>query len=142
MSSTRRGKFVDDRDGGLVLAKGRVLQISLIDGREQQRRVGKELLSIFAREYRRGTRNSHDEVRRGMIGVVGTDEGDERLFRWADGPCPTHDDLNDIQWPAGTPVGRAPEFRPTPVRAPAIPPALRIAIETRDTAVALVVCRR
>ena len=48
------GEIVDDRDGGLVLAKGRVPQIPLIDGREQQRRVGKELLSILAREYRRG----------------------------------------------------------------------------------------
>ena len=62
------GEIVDDRDGGLVLTKRRVPQISLIDGREQQRRAGKELLSIFAREYRRGTGDSHDEVRRGTIG--------------------------------------------------------------------------
>ena len=57
------GKIVDDRDGGLVLAKGRVPQISLIDGREQERRVGKELPSILAREYRGRPRNGHDKVR-------------------------------------------------------------------------------
>ena len=103
------GEIVDDRDGGLVLAKRRVLQKSLIDGREQQRRVGKELLSIFAREYRRGTGDSHDKVRRGTIGVGGTDEVDDRLFRCADKPCRAHDDLNDIHRPAGTLVQVDPE---------------------------------
>ena len=53
MSSISPRIIVDDRDGGLVLAKWRVAQKSLIDGREQERRVGKELLSILAREYRR-----------------------------------------------------------------------------------------
>mgnify|MGYP003694443325 CR=1 FL=1 len=36
--------IVEDRDGGLVLAKGRVPQKSLIDSGKQERRVGKELL--------------------------------------------------------------------------------------------------
>ena len=90
------GKIVDDRDGGLVLAKRRVPQISLIDGREQERRVGKELLSILAREYRRGAGDSHDEVRLGTIGEGGTDEVDDRLFRRADKPCRADDDLNDV----------------------------------------------
>ena len=103
------GEIVGDRDGGLVLAKRRVLQISLIDGREQQRRVGKELLSIFAREYRRGTGDSHDKVRRGTIGVGGTDEVDDRLFRRADKPCRTHDDLNDVHRPPGALVQVDPE---------------------------------
>ena len=56
-------KIVDDRDGGLVFAKRRVAQISLIDGRQQERRFGKELPSILAREDRRGTADRHDEVR-------------------------------------------------------------------------------
>ena len=47
-------KIVGDRDGGLVFAKWRVAQIALIDGREQERRVGKELPSILAREHSRG----------------------------------------------------------------------------------------
>ena len=103
------GKIADDRDGGLVLAKGRILQISLINGREEQRRVGKELPSIFAREYRRGTGGSHDEVRRGTIGIGGTDEVDDRLFRRADKPCRTHDDLNDVHRSAGTLIQVDPE---------------------------------
>ena len=49
-------RVVDDRDGGLVLAKWRVAQKSLIDGREQERRVGKELLSVLAREHCRRSR--------------------------------------------------------------------------------------
>ena len=53
-------EIVDDRDGGLVIAKWRVLQISLIDGREQQWRVWKELPSILAREYCRRSTNCHD----------------------------------------------------------------------------------
>ena len=44
--------IVRDRDRGLVLAQRRVAQKPLIDSREQQRRLGKELLAIFAREDR------------------------------------------------------------------------------------------
>ena len=94
-------KIVDDRDGGLVLAKRRVAEISLIDGREQERRVGKELLSILAREYRRGAGDRHDEVRLGTIGEGGSDVVDDRLFRRADKPCRTHDDLNDVHGSPG-----------------------------------------
>ena len=90
------GKIVDDRDGGLVLAKRRVAKKSLIDGREQERRVGKELLSILAREYRRRTGDCHNQVRLGTIGEGGSDVVDDRLFGRADKPCRTHDDLNDV----------------------------------------------
>ena len=89
-------KVVDDRDGGLVVPKRRVAQISLIDGREQERRVGKELLSILAREDRGGAGDRHDEVRLGTIGEGGSDVVDDRLFRRADRPCRTHDDLDDV----------------------------------------------
>ena len=57
------GIIVGDRDGGLVLGQRCVAQISLIDGREQERRVGKQLLPILAREHRRGAGDRHDEVR-------------------------------------------------------------------------------
>ena len=40
------GEIVGGRDGGVVLAKRRACQISLIDRREQERCVGKELPSI------------------------------------------------------------------------------------------------
>ena len=88
-------KVVDDRDGGLVLAKRRVAEISLIDGREQERRVGKELLSILAREDRRGAADRHDQVRLGTIGEGGSDVVDDRLFRRATNPS-GHDDLDDV----------------------------------------------
>ena len=149
------GEIVDDRDGGLVLAKRRIPQKSLIDGREQERRVGKELLSILAREYRRGGGDSHDEVRLGTIGVGGTDEVDDRLFRRADKPCRTHGDLDDVHRSPGALIqvdtevagevvenhvaaverlqqqdlsDRRLQLRPTPLRASASPPARRIAI--------------
>src|SRR4029077_894253 len=68
------GKIVGGRDGGVVLAKRRVCQVSLIDRREQERCVGKELPSIFAREQRRRAGKGHDEVGLGTISVGGTDE--------------------------------------------------------------------
>ena len=96
MSSIDSRKVVDDRDGGLVVPKRRVAEIPLIDGREQERRVGKELLSILAREDRRGAGDRHDQVRLGTIGEDGSDVVDDRLFRRADKPCRTHDDLDDV----------------------------------------------
>ena len=89
-------KIVGDRDGGLVLAKRRVAQKSLIDGREQERRVGKELLAILAREDRRGAGDRHDEVRLGTIGEGGSDVVDDRLFGRADKPGRADDDLDDV----------------------------------------------
>ena len=89
-------KIVGDRDGGLVLPKRCVAQISLVDGREQERRVGKELLSVLAREYRGGAGDRHDEVRLRAIGEGGSDEVDDRLFRRAHRPCRAHDDLNEV----------------------------------------------
>ena len=55
-------KIVGDRDGSLVLSKRRVAKKSSIDRREQQRRVGKELLSMLAREDRRRAGDSHNQV--------------------------------------------------------------------------------
>ena len=89
-------KIVDDRDGGLVLPKRCVAQISLVDGREQERRVGKELLSVLAREDRGGAADRHDEVRLRAVGEGGSDEVDDRLFRRADRPCRAHDDLHEV----------------------------------------------
>ena len=74
------GKIVVDCDGGLVLAKRRVAQISLIDRCEQERCVGKEFLSILAREDRRRAADSHDELRLGAIDEDGSDVVDNRLF--------------------------------------------------------------
>ena len=90
------GEVVDDRDGGLFLTERRILQKLLIDGCEQEGRVGEELLSIFPCEYGRGSSDSHDEVRLGAIGEGGTDEVDDRLFRRDDKPCWSHDDLDDV----------------------------------------------
>ena len=87
---------VDDRDSGLVLPKRGVTEIPLIDGREQERRVGKELLSILAREDRGGAGDRHDQVRLGTIDEGGSDVVDDRLFWRADRPCWTHDDLDDV----------------------------------------------
>ena len=89
-------KVVVDRDGGLVVSKRRVAEIPLIDGREQERRVGKELLSILAREDRRRAADRHDQVRLGTIDEGGSDVVDDRLFRRADKPCRTHHDLDDV----------------------------------------------
>ena len=79
-------KVVDDGDSGLVLSKRGVTEIPLIDGREQQRRVGKELLSILAREYRGWAGDRDNQVRLWMIGEGGSDVVDHRLFRRADRP--------------------------------------------------------
>src|SRR6478609_2315263 len=76
-------KIVDDSDGGLVLAKRRVSKKSLIDRREQERCVGKEFLSMLAREDRRRAGDTHNEFRLGTIGVRGSDVVDDLLFRRA-----------------------------------------------------------
>ena len=73
----------------------------LIDGREQERRVGKELLSMLAREDRRRAGDRHNQVRLGTIGEGGSDVVDDRLFRRADKPCRTDDDLNDVHGSLG-----------------------------------------
>ena len=89
-------KIVGGRDGGLVLPKRCVAQVSLIDGREQERRAGKEQLSVPAREHRGGAGDRHDEVRLRAIGERGQDEVHHRLFRRAHRPCRTHHDLNEV----------------------------------------------
>ena len=89
-------KIVDDRDGGFVLAQWRVAEISLIDGRKQERRFGEELLPMLAREHRRGAADRHDEVRPGAAGERGADVVDHRLFGRADEPRRAHDELHDI----------------------------------------------
>ena len=92
---------VDDRDSGLVVPERGVIEIPLIDGREQDRRVGKELLSILAREDRGGAGDRDNQVRLGTIDEGGSDVVDHRLFWRADKPCRTHDDLNDVHGPLG-----------------------------------------
>ena len=76
--------------------------MALIDGREQHGPVGKELLSILASEYRRGTADRHDEVRFGTIGEGGSDVVDKRLFSRRDKPGRAHHDLDDVLGPFGT----------------------------------------
>ena len=80
-------KIVVDRDGGVVVPKRCAAQISLVDGREQERRVGKEQLSVLVREYRSGTGDRHDEIRLRAIAEGGTDEVDDRSFRRAHRRC-------------------------------------------------------
>ena len=89
-------KIVSDRDSGLVFSKRRVTQILLIHRCQQERYVGKELLSIFARERRCGTSERHDEVRLGTIGERRSDVVDNRVFGRADKPCGANHDFNDI----------------------------------------------
>ena len=79
-----------------LLAQRRVAKESLVDSREQQRRVGKELLAILAREDRRRAGDRQDEVRLGTIGESGADVVDDRLFGCADEPCRTDDYLDDV----------------------------------------------
>ena len=96
MSSTSPGKSFATVTAASFSPSGAALKKSLIDSREQERCVGKELLSIFAREDRRGASNGHDQVRLGTIGEGGTDVVNNRLFRGADKPCWTHDDLDEV----------------------------------------------
>ncbi|MGZ5083813.1 MAG: hypothetical protein ACXWBZ_10615, partial [Usitatibacter sp.] len=88
-------KVVDDRDRSLVLAKGRAAEVSLIHRGEEERRPREKLPPIPAREYRRGARGGHDEVRR-MIDVHGSDVVDEGSVGRADKPRRAHDDLDDV----------------------------------------------
>jgi hypothetical protein len=89
-------KIANDRDSGLVFSKRRVTQILLINRCQQERYVGKELLSIFARERRCGTSERDDEVRLGTIGERRSDVVDNRVFGRADKPCGANHDFNDI----------------------------------------------
>ena len=70
---------VVDRDGCLVFPEWRVAQESLIDGGEEERRVGKELLTILAREDRGGAGERDDQVGLGTGGVRGL-RGSRRLL--------------------------------------------------------------
>ena len=91
-----------DRDSGLVLPKRSVAEIPLVDGREQERRVGKKLLPILAREDCGGAGDRHDQVGLGMIDEDGSDVVDDRLFGRGDKPCRTHHDLDDVHRRFGT----------------------------------------
>ena len=101
MSSTSRGKSLTTATAVSFSPSGASRRYRSIDGREQERRVGKELLSILAREYRRGAGDRHDQVRLGTIGEGGSDVVDHRLFGRADKPCRTDDDLHDVHGSAG-----------------------------------------
>ena len=92
----------DDRDRGLLLPKRGVTEIPSIDGREQEWRVGKELLPIFAREDRGGAGDRHDQVRARVIDEGGSDVVDHRLFRRGDKPRRAHHDLDDVHGLFGT----------------------------------------
>ena len=106
---------VGDRDSGLVLCKRSVTEIPLIDGCEQGRRVGKELLPILAREYRGGAGDRHDQVRLGTIDKGGSDVVDDRWFRRADKSCRTHHDLDNVHGLFGTVVQFDAEVASKPV---------------------------
>ncbi len=105
----RLRKVVGDGDGGFILPKGRVAQDTAFDGREHERCVGKELLSILAREDRRGSSDRHDELWLGTVGEGGLDVVDDRLFGGADEPGRTDDDLDDVHRPADALVEVHPE---------------------------------
>ena len=93
-------KVIDDRDSGFVVPERCVTEILLIDGREQDRRLGKELLPILAREDRGGAGDRDNQVRFGTIDEGGSNVVDHRLFWRADKPCRTHDDLNHVHGPS------------------------------------------
>ena len=109
MSSIDCRKIVGDGDGGFVLPEGRVAQESLVDSREHERCVGKELLSILAREDRRRAGDRHDELRLGTIGEGGSDVVDDRVFGRADEPRWSDDDLDDVHGSADALVEVYPE---------------------------------
>ena len=89
-------KIVGDRDRSLVLARRRVAKKSRVDRREEERCVGKELLSMPAGEDRRRAGDSYDELRLGTIGEHGSDVVDDGSFRRADESCRADDDLDDV----------------------------------------------
>ena len=91
------GVVVVDRNGRFVLAQRRAQQKSFIHRREQERRVGKELRPILAREYRRGAGDGDHEIGRRPIGIRGTYEVDDCLLGRTDKPRRTHDDLNHVR---------------------------------------------
>ena len=97
MSSTNFGKIVDDRDGGLIFPKGRVTRVLLIDRRQQERRLRKNLLSVLARKCCRGTAHRHDEVRVGPVGELGPDIIHGGLFRSATTNPFDQDGLDDVR---------------------------------------------
>ncbi len=96
--------LVVDRDSGFLVSKRRVIEKPLIDGREQEGRIGKKLLPILARKHGRGAGDSHDEVRLGTIREGGADVVDHRLFWRADKPCWSHHDLHDVHRLGSAPV--------------------------------------
>ena len=73
-------KVVDDRDRGLVVAEGRVTQVSLVHRSEQERCLGEELAPMLARECSCRAADGHDEVRGRTIGVDGSDVVDDGLL--------------------------------------------------------------
>ena len=95
-------KIEGGRDGGLVFHGGCVAEVSLVDSREQERRVWIEQPSVLAREYRGGAGHRYDEVRLRDVGENGSDEVDDRLFRRAHRPARADDDLNEVHWSFGT----------------------------------------
>src|SRR6186997_98087 len=89
-------KIVVDGDCGLVLAKWRAAEIPLIDGGEQEWRLWKKPLSMLAHEGRRGTGDTHDQVRPGAVCERGSDVVDDRRLRRRGKTRRPHDNLNDV----------------------------------------------
>jgi hypothetical protein len=89
-------KLVVDRDRGFLVSQRSVIEKASIDGCEQDWRVGKELLSISAREDRGRPGDRDDEVRLRTVKEGGSDVVDDHLFGRADKPCGPHHDLHDV----------------------------------------------
>ena len=89
-------KLVVDRDCGLLVSKRSVSEKPPIDGREQDRRVGKELLSISAREGRGRAGDRDDQIRLRTVKEGGSDVVDHHVFWRADKACWPHHDLHDV----------------------------------------------
>ena len=96
MSSISARKIVDDRDRTLVLAQGRIAEVSLIHRGKEKRSLREKLRPMLARECSRRAADGHDEIRRRPIDIHGSDVIDDGLFGRVDKPCRANDDLNDM----------------------------------------------
>ena len=89
-------KVIDDSDSGFVVPERCITEILLIDRREQDWRLGEELLPVLAREHRGGAGDRDNQIRFGTIDERGSNVVDHRFFWRADKAARTHDDLNNV----------------------------------------------
>src|SRR5207342_814765 len=82
----------------------RIVKESLIESREEQRGVRKELVTIRAREYRRGASDRDDRVRLRPIRVDGADIVNHRCCSCAGAPAREDGDLHDVDGRSGTSI--------------------------------------